>query len=99
LAVVLVAQIGINPVVSVSVIGGVLAVMPMLPVDPAVLGLALAIGWAISHGSSPFSAAALIAGRNMGLPAWEVGYLHNGLYSLALTALGIVILGCVTMFG
>ncbi|WP_372921613.1 hypothetical protein [Roseovarius sp.] len=91
------AQIGINPVVSVSITGGVLATMPSLPVDSVALGLALALGWTISHGSSPFSAAALIAGRNMGLPAWEVGYRLNGLYSLALTGVSALILTGITL--
>lgn len=98
LVVALAAQVGINPVVSVSITGGILAAMPTLPVAPEVLGLALALGWAISHGSSPFSAAALIAGRNMGLPAWEVGYQYNGWYSLCFVAVSAAILGCVTIF-
>jgi hypothetical protein len=87
-------QIGVNPVIGVSIIGGILAALPTLPGNPVILGLALSLGWVISHGSSPFSAAALIAGKNMDLPAWQVGYRLNGRYSLVLCGVGTAILAC-----
>ena len=91
-AVAAVAQIGINPVIAVSIIGGALGAAPTLPVDPVLLGVALALGWCIAHGSSPFSAAALMTAKATALAPGVVGLRLNGLFSLCFLGLGAAIL-------
>jgi hypothetical protein len=82
----LLGQIGMHPILAVSMIG------PLLP-DPAVLGispdlvlLAMTIGWAFSGATSPFTATVLLVALFGRVSATTVGLRWNGMFLL---------LGCV----
>ncbi|MEI4261559.1 hypothetical protein [Roseovarius sp. D0-M9] len=78
----------INPIVSASIVLGVLH--PLVP-EPALVWLALAaiIGWGITAASSPFTANVLITSRIMGLEAGPL--VRSG--NIKLTCLALLLVG------
>ncbi len=78
----LTGQIGMNPILSVSLFA------PLLP-DPATLGVsaaamvtAITAGWALGGASSPFTATTLLVGALGGVSATHVGLKWNGAYTI-----------------
>lgn len=82
LLIVLAAQIALTPIMMVSFLGSALGHAPALPMDPTVLGLALASGWALAMTASPFSAGPLIINRVAGVSAYDLSWRWNWLFSL-----------------
>lgn len=85
---VLAGQWAINPIVSASILLGILH--PLVP-EPALIWLALAAitGWGITAASSPFTANVLITSRIMGLEAGHM--VRSG--NLRLTGLALLTVG------
>jgi len=92
-AMVLAGQWAINPIVSASILLGVLH--PLVP-EPVLIWLALAAitGWGITAASSPFTANVLITSRIMGLEARHM--VRSGNLRLTFLALLTVGLFCAT---
>jgi len=84
----LAGQAGMNPILTVSLIGPMLPEPAALGVAPGAVILALTAGWALSGASSPFTATTLLIGAMGGVSAWRVGLGWNGLY----TGLGAALL-------
>ena len=78
----LTGQLGMNPILSVSIMAPLLPTPAALGVDPAVVVTAITAGWAISGASSPFTATTLMVGHFGGVSARHVGLGWNGLFTL-----------------
>ncbi|MDX9859354.1 MAG: hypothetical protein RBS99_00415 [Rhodospirillales bacterium] len=82
----LLALIGLHPLVPVVVIGQVLP-PALLGLPPAVFCALLVTIWGISTTVSPFSGTTLFMRRVGGLPAWRIAWVVNGPYGVAGTVL------------
>lgn len=89
-------QIGMNPILAVTLIG------PLLP-DPASVGLtptamvvAATAGWTLSGVTSPFTATTLLTGNFGHVPARHVGLVWNGLYA---AVMGLTMSAWVLVYG
>jgi len=75
-------QIGMNPLLSVSLIGPLLPGAREVGLDPADIVVALTSGWALSGASSPFTASSLVVGGFGSVSARHVGLVWNGAFTL-----------------
>jgi hypothetical protein len=75
-------QIGMNPILSVSLIAPVLPPAAAMGVSPAEVIVAITGGWALSGASSPFTATTMMVGAIGGVSASHVGLRWNGVYTL-----------------
>jgi len=78
----LAGQIGMNPILIVTLIGPLLPAAAQLGVAPELVVLALTSGWALGGASSPFTATTLLIGAFGGVSARHVGLVWNGLYTV-----------------
>lgn len=83
------AFVGIGPIVTISLLMGVLPNLPGLDFVPVHLALMALTAWTLSVGISPLSAAVRITGRAIGVEAATLGLQWNRLYIL--TASGVMI--------
>lgn len=84
--------LGINSIVTVSVLMGVLPNLPGLEFVPIHLALMALTGWTLSVGISPLSAAVRITGRAIGQEPASVGIRWNGIYASASAGLVCAVL-------
>jgi len=75
--------LGMNPILSVSLLAPLLPNAEALGVAPAAIIVAITSGWALSGASSPYTATTLLVGAIGNLSAWRVGTSWNGIYTLA----------------
>lgn len=78
----LTGQIGMNPILAVSLLVPLLPSPADLGIAPTAMVIALTGGWAISGNTSPFTASVLLVGRLGGVKARHAGTGWNGLYAL-----------------
>ncbi|WP_248730195.1 MULTISPECIES: hypothetical protein [Halomonadaceae] len=83
LMVVVLAQVGVNPIVTVTLTVGLLPVLPIEALSPALIGASLMAGWALSMMSSPMTASMLILSRFTGVASTRIGYRWNARFLLA----------------
>ena len=84
--------VGIGPIVTVSLLMGVLPNLPGLHFMPVQLALMALTAWTLSVGMSPLSAAVRITGRAIGQEPATLGMRWNGAYIVMASALLIAIL-------
>ncbi len=84
--------LGINPIVTVSILLGVLPSLPGLSFVPIHLALMALIGWTLSVGISPLSAAVRITARAIGQEPATLSLRWNGAYSVTAATLVIAVL-------
>jgi len=72
---------GMNPILSVSLMAPLLPNAEAMGVAPAAIIVAITSGWALSGASSPYTATTLLVGSIGGVSAWRVGVSWNGLYT------------------
>lgn len=77
------AQVGINPIVTVTLLVGLLPTLAIEGLTPELIGASLMVGWALALMSSPMTASMLILSRFTGLPATRIGYRWNGRFLIA----------------
>lgn len=77
------AQIGVNPIVTVTLLVGLLPQLGIEGLTPALIGASLMVGWALALMSSPMTASMLILSRFTGVPATRIGYRWNGRFLVA----------------
>jgi len=77
------AQIGVNPIVTVTLLVGLLPTLGIEGLTPALIGASLMVGWALALMSSPMTASMLILSRFTGVPATRIGYRWNGRFLIA----------------
>ena len=75
-------QIGMNPILSVSLIAPLLPKASAMGVTPAAVTTALTAGWALSAASSPFAATTMLVGNIARVSAWHIGLVWNGAYTV-----------------
>ncbi|MDQ1899608.1 hypothetical protein RAH32_04015 [Paracoccus sp. WLY502] len=78
----LTGQIGMNPILAVSLLVPLLPSPADLGVHPTAMVIAITGGWAISGNTSPFTASVLLVGKLGGVEARHAGMVWNGLYAL-----------------
>jgi len=78
----LAGQIGMNPILAVTLIAPLIPAAGDLGVQPTALVVAITAGWALSGASSPFTATTLLIGSFSGISATRVGLVWNGAYTL-----------------
>lgn len=78
----LAGQLGMNPILAVTLIAPLIPGADSLGVTPTAIVVALVAGWALSGASSPFTATTLLIGSFAGISALRVGWVWNGVYTL-----------------
>lgn len=78
----LAGQVGMNPILSFSLIAPLLPTAETLGLSPAALAAAALAGFALSGASSPFTATNLLTGALAKVSAFEVGVRWSGAYTL-----------------
>lgn len=76
------AQVGLNPIISVTLLAGLLPALAIPGLTPPLIGVSLMVGWALALMSSPLTASMLILSRFSGVPTWRIGYRWNGVFML-----------------
>ena len=79
----LLGQLGMNPILSVSLLAPLLPSAAAMGVSPNVVVVALTAGWALTGASSPFTATTLLIGRLGHTSAFRVGVVWNGGFMVA----------------
>jgi hypothetical protein len=77
------AQMGVNPIVTVTLLVGLLPTLGIEGLTPELIGASLMVGWALALMSSPMTASMLILSRFTGVPATRIGYRWNGRFLIA----------------
>ena len=77
------AQIGVNPIVTVTLLVGLLPTLGIEGLTPELIGASLMVGWALALMSSPMTASMLILSRFTGVTATRIGYRWNGRFLVA----------------
>ena len=78
----LAGQIGMNPILAVTLIAPLIPSAAVLGVEPTAVAVAITAGWALSGASSPFTATTLLIGSFAGISALRVGLVWNGAYTI-----------------
>ncbi|WP_353250736.1 hypothetical protein [Salinisphaera sp. T31B1] len=86
LMIVMLAQCGLNPIVSATLLLGVLPDPSSIGLPPVLLASALMSAWALSMLSSPFTAVMLILSGLTGRSVYAITWRWNGLYFLLTVA-------------
>ncbi|GAB3670916.1 hypothetical protein [Salinisphaera aquimarina] len=86
LVVVVLAQAGLNPIVSATLLLGVLPDPTSIGLHPVVLAVALMSAWALAMLSSPFTAVMLILSALTGRSVYTITWRWNGLFFLLCVA-------------
>ncbi|WP_346798308.1 hypothetical protein R5M92_05015 [Halomonas sp. Bachu 37] len=77
------AQVGINPIVTVTLLAGLLPQLNIAGLSSPLIGASLMVGWALALMSSPMTASMLILSRFTGIPSTRIGYRWNGIFLCA----------------
>jgi len=75
-------QLGMNPILSVTLVGPLLPHAEQMGVSPDLVVLALVSGWALTGASSPFTATNMLVGKFGGVSPLRAGLVWNGPYTL-----------------
>lgn len=78
----LTGQLGMNPILAVSLLAPLLPAPEVLGLPPALLVCAITSGWALSGATSPFTASVLLIGAFGKVSPTHVGLRWNGPYAL-----------------
>ena len=84
-------QLGMNPILSVSMLAPLLPSADVLGIPPNLLVAAITAGWALAGATSPFTATTLLVGRLGHTSALKVGLVWNRGFALSV-ALAVSIL-------
>lgn len=78
------AQIGVNPIVSATLVASLFPDTTLINLQPGVLALALMCAWSLSMITSPFTASLTLVSEQIKRSSYEVGWRWNGLFFLLL---------------
>jgi len=73
---------GMNPILSVSLMAPLLPNADAMGISPAAVIVAITSGWALSGASSPYTATTLLVANIGKVSAWRVGLSWNGAYTV-----------------
>lgn len=99
LAIVALAFLGVNPIVSASVLGAVAAQLAVPGLSETAIALAITGGWTAVIGLSPFITTIIITATIVERPVWLVGPVWNGAYSLTILTVWLALLGGLVALG
>lgn len=91
LLIVVLAQVGVNPIISVTFLTSMVAQIGLEGVSLPLLGAAMLAGWSLTMVSSPFTAAMMIMSRFTGMTAGQIGLRWNGAFLAASLAMAAVL--------
>lgn len=91
LLIVVLAQIGINPIISVTFLTSMVSQVGLNEASLPLLAAAMLTGWSLTMVSSPFTAAMMIMSRFTGMTAGQLGLRWNGAF-LAVSLVAAVVL-------
>lgn len=77
---VVLAQVGVNPIISATLIASLFPDPTLVQLHPAVLAVALMCGWSLSMITSPFTASLALVSQQLGRSYYEVGWRWNTLF-------------------
>lgn len=80
LVVLALAQLGLNPIVSVTLIAGLFADTHVIGLEPAVLAVALMSAWSLAMISSPFTASMMVLSQLIGRSPYAIAWRWDGLF-------------------
>ncbi|AZM97592.1 hypothetical protein [Vreelandella venusta] len=83
LLIVVLAQIGVNPIISVTFLTSMVAQVGLEGGSLPLLAAAMLVGWSLTMVSSPFTAAMMIMSRFTGITAGQIGLRWNGAFLAA----------------
>ncbi|MCD6010099.1 hypothetical protein [Halomonas sp. IOP_31] len=83
LLIVALAQVGVNPIISVTFLTSMVAQVGLESVSLPLLAAAMLAGWSLTMVSSPFTAAMMIMSRFTGMTVGRVGLRWNGAFLAA----------------
>lgn len=78
----LAGQLGMNPILAVTLLSPLIPSAESLGVSPNAIVLAVTSGWALSGATSPFTATTLLIGSFAKTSAVRIGVVWNGIYSI-----------------
>ena len=78
----LLGQIGMNPILGVSLLAPLLPTPAAMGVSPNAVVVALTAGWALAGATSPFTATTMLVGRLGHTTAWRVGLVWNRSFTI-----------------
>ncbi|WP_089884824.1 hypothetical protein [Citreimonas salinaria] len=93
----LTGQIGMNPILAVSLIGPLLPSPEALGIAPVAMVFAITSGWALSGVTSPFTASVLLVASYGGVSPAHVAWRWNGGYVLTVGILVSLLLSALVM--
>ena len=96
LLVVVLAQVGVNPIISVTYLTSMVSQVTLPGVSLALLAAAMLTGWSLTMVSSPFTAAMMIISRFTGMSAGRIGLYWNGIFLAVSLLTAVVILRLVS---
>ena len=79
--------IGLNPLITAAILGGVMSSTAIPGFTPLMLVMALQIGWAITVVCGPLNSSLVMTANILGRPTSEIGPRWNGAFSLTILAL------------
>lgn len=88
LAVTLLSQFALSPIMMAVFFGAVLGALPVLPAEPTLTALAVAAGWSVSTTISPFASGVIFLARVTGHSGARLTYHWNGVF----TGLSVLVL-------
>jgi len=86
------ALLGVNPIVTASVVGAVAAELAVPGLSLTAIALAIIGGWSVVIGLSPFITTIVFCAAIVGRPVWTVGPVWNGPYCAAVFGVWCVLL-------
>ena len=81
------AMVGVNPIVTASVMGALASELAVPGLTDPVIALALVGGWTAVIGLSPFITTVILASTIVGEPEWRIGLAWNGRFCVTVLAL------------
>ncbi len=69
-------RVGLNPIVSVTLIAGLFADTHVIGLEPRVLAVALMSAWSLAMISSPFTAAMMVLAQLTGRSPYTLSLIH-----------------------
>ncbi|EWH03157.1 hypothetical protein Q427_04965, partial [Halomonas sp. BC04] len=83
LVIVVLAQVGVNPIISVTFLTSMVSQVELPGISVPLLAAAMLAGWSLTMVSSPFTAAMMIMSRFTGMSAGRIGLHWNGVFLAA----------------
>lgn len=92
LSIVFFAMLGINPIVTASVMGAIVSQLAVPGLSNTAIALAITGGWTAVIGLSPFITTIILCSGIIERPVWRIGLIWNGMYCLTILLIWLAML-------